>query len=83
MLFGEHHSSSLSARQSSRVLCGSCNPPASSGKREGSFTLCAASTYSMKRRCLFLMWHDFFGGNSWCPTAELWSWGTAARQGMV
>lgn len=59
MLFGEHRSSSLSSRQSSRVLCGSCNPPASSRKREGSFTLCAASAYSMKRRCLFQTWHDF------------------------
>lgn len=65
MLFGEHYSSlSLSARQSSRVLCGGCSPPASSRKREGktkdknSFTLCAASTYSTKRRCFFQAWHD-------------------------
>lgn len=66
MLFGEHHSSlSLSARQSSRVLCGGCSPPAPSRKREGktkeknSFTLCAASTYDLKRRCLFQAWQDF------------------------
>lgn len=76
MLFGEHcSSSSLSARQSSRVLHEGCSPPASSRKREGKtkekngFTLCAASTCGMKRR-----WHDFLLAT--CGVAELWSWGT-------